>query len=161
MAMPTVALTGATGFIGRHLLRAFTDKGWQVRALTRRAPEHDSSIEDTVTWVLGSLPNPEVLARLVEGADSVVHCAGAIKALSRDEFFRMNGEGTANLAYRFAFQCATGPDLGCGSGDTLNMNLACVGPLPADIDFTIAVEPTSETHTFDVIGGPCEVDPPF
>ncbi len=98
MNLSTVAMTGATGFIGRHLLRTLTDAGYHVRALTRRSSPGDTGLSDgRITWVAGSLTQKESLKNLVEGADAVVHCAGAIKALSRETFLTMNGTGTANL----------------------------------------------------------------
>jgi 2-alkyl-3-oxoalkanoate reductase len=98
MVPPTVAVTGATGFIGRHLLQALIGAGYRVRALTRRGPPHDLPIPaGTVTWVAGSLSQKHTLISLVQGVDAVVHCAGAIKGLGRETFFAMNGTGTENL----------------------------------------------------------------
>lgn len=98
MAPITVAVTGATGFIGRHLLPTLIEAGYQVRALTRRDPPPElQALADSVTWVRGSLSQKEALLSLVQGADAVVHGAGAIKALNREIFFAMNGEGTANV----------------------------------------------------------------
>ena len=94
----TVAVTGATGFIGRHLLRTLTEAGHHVRALTRSSPPSDIVLPDgQVTWIAGSLSQKETLKTLTQGSDAVVHCAGAIKALSRETFLEMNGTGTANL----------------------------------------------------------------
>ena len=39
MTGPLVALTGATGFIGRHLLRELPKRGYRVRVLLRRPAE--------------------------------------------------------------------------------------------------------------------------
>ncbi len=91
--MSTIAVTGATGFIGRHLTRALSEAGHRVRALTRRALG-----DDLATWVEGTLSSPDALARLVEGADAVVHLAGVTKALRRDDYFRDNVEGTRAVA---------------------------------------------------------------
>ena len=103
--MPIVAVTGATGFIGQNLLRALTEAGYHVRALTRREPPVDFlAPKGSVTWVRGSLSHKEALHTLLDSADAVVHCAGAIKALSRDSFFTMNGVGVRNLADVAAMQ---------------------------------------------------------
>jgi nucleoside-diphosphate-sugar epimerase len=87
-----VALTGGTGFLGRYLVRALEQAGWRVRLLSRRPRR------DRIETVVGSLADAEALDRLVAGADAVVHAAGAIKALSRAEFMRVNRDGSLALA---------------------------------------------------------------
>ncbi|RMH21050.1 MAG: NAD-dependent epimerase/dehydratase family protein [Gemmatimonadetes bacterium] len=89
-----VALTGATGFIGAALLAAFRARGWTVRALTRRprAPL------EGVCWVEGDLSDETALTRLVEGAEAVVHCAGAVRGASQADFDRVNVAGAAGVA---------------------------------------------------------------
>jgi uncharacterized protein YbjT (DUF2867 family) len=86
----TIAVTGATGFVGSTLLKAATDQGLQVRALTRR-PQPEMA---GVTWIKGALDNPDSLARLVEGTDAVIHVAGVVNAPTRDGFEQGNIRGT-------------------------------------------------------------------
>ena len=71
-----VAVTGATGFVGGHLLDLALGERHDVRALTRRAQPPRKGVE----WVLGALDDPAALASLVEGAESVIHVAGVISA---------------------------------------------------------------------------------
>ena len=105
MAPSIVAVTGATGFIGRHLLSALVEAGHQVRALTRGIPIPDSSVpENPVTWTNGSLTDKAALRALVQGVDVVVHCAGAIRALDHEAFLAINGMGTANIVEAAAAQ---------------------------------------------------------
>jgi uncharacterized protein YbjT (DUF2867 family) len=89
----TLAVTGGTGFVGSHLLRAALADGYDVRALTRgwKPPE------DEIAWVDGALDRGETLAKLCSGADAVVHVAGAINAPSRAAFEAINVTGTANM----------------------------------------------------------------
>jgi len=86
----TVAVTGATGFVGSTLLKMACGQGLQVRALTRR-PQPDMA---GVTWIEGALDTPDRLARLVEGADAVIHVAGVVNAPTRDGFEQGNIRGT-------------------------------------------------------------------
>jgi nucleoside-diphosphate-sugar epimerase len=86
------ALTGATGFIGRELLRQLLLAGWTVRALTRR-PVAQSDIVKGVTWIKGDLRSPKALTELVEGSDAIIHLAGAVKARGRPQFFEANAAG--------------------------------------------------------------------
>jgi nucleoside-diphosphate-sugar epimerase len=96
VAVKVVAITGATGFVGGHILRHLTDAGFHVRALTRRPPTTEASAN--ITWITGALVDEGALTPLLDQADAVIHCAGAIKARSRDEFFDVNAGGTRRLA---------------------------------------------------------------
>ena len=91
-----VAVTGATGFIGRRLVRRLVDSGWRVRALARRP---DEGLRDAGAEVVrGALEDDASLKALVELANAVVHCAGAIRAPSHEAFVHINCDGTARLA---------------------------------------------------------------
>ena len=92
-ATRTLAVTGATGFVGGHLVRLASAAGFELRALTRgwRPPEPG------LAWVDGALDRPDSLARLCVGADAVVHVAGLINAPSRAAFESVNVGGTAAM----------------------------------------------------------------
>jgi len=99
MTRSIVAVTGATGFIGRRIVRALTDQGYAVRALVRRSPaREEADASDAVSWVLGSLNDHDALNDLVKDAVAVIHIAGAIKAADREGFLAVNGAGTRRLA---------------------------------------------------------------
>lgn len=86
----TIAVTGATGFIGSTLIKAAVEQGIQVRALTRRPqPERPG-----VTWIEGALDKAESLRQLVEGSDAVIHVAGVVNAPTREGFEQGNIRGT-------------------------------------------------------------------
>jgi nucleoside-diphosphate-sugar epimerase len=91
----TVALTGATGFIGWHVARRFQQNGWQVRALVR--PESGRPVPDGVERVTVPLREREVTATCRD-ANLIVHMAGAVRARSEEEFFRSNVEATGEVA---------------------------------------------------------------
>ncbi len=95
-----IALTGATGFVGRALLPRLVASGYDVRALTRRPMTDDAR----VTWITGDLLEPMSLRTLTEGCDLVIHLAGVIKALSKEAFFKGNVEGTGYLLLAAAQQ---------------------------------------------------------
>lgn len=92
-----IAITGATGFIGRTLLDALLAQDWQVRALSRRLLAPMPGGAGPVEIVLGEIGDAQALARLVQGAEAVVHVAGLVKAHSRAQFMRVNRDGTALL----------------------------------------------------------------
>ena len=93
----TVALTGGTGFLGGAILRELSAKGHRLRVLLRRSLQN-SAVPDGAASVIGSLDDPSSLARLVEGADAVVHAAGTIKAIDAQMFEQVNREGAAAVA---------------------------------------------------------------
>ena len=96
MAKPVV-LTGGTGFVGSHLVDTLCGSGMRPRVLVRDAdnPRWIAGVE--ADWVEGSLEDPEALRRLVDGAGTVVHLAGVLRAARESEFDEGNRQGTANL----------------------------------------------------------------
>ncbi len=92
-----IALTGATGFVGRFLARAFASQGWQVRALVRD-PKRQAAIKaPLIHWIPGDLADLNALRQLVEGVDAVVHCAGTIRGITLEDFWHVNVDGVEKL----------------------------------------------------------------
>lgn len=91
-----IALTGSTGFVGRHLCRALDEAGYSLRLLVRQGPR-DCGF-GTAETIIGTLDDEAALARLVAGAGAVIHLAGAIAAPDRATFFAVNAQGTEKLA---------------------------------------------------------------
>ena len=89
----TIAITGATGFVGSTTLDSALEQGFAVRALTRRKP----TPRDGVEWVQGTLEDHAGLAQLVRGADAVLHIAGLTNTPDPAEFEAANVTGTANV----------------------------------------------------------------
>lgn len=88
-------MTGATGFIGSHLIEALQRNGFAVRALTR-SPRNSS--DDRLTWIAGDLTDGSGVEQLVAGATALVHCAGAVRGARPDDFDTINVAGTARVA---------------------------------------------------------------
>lgn len=98
MSGKLIALTGATGFIGRHLLRALSERGYRVRVLLRRPVEVPEGASGAV---VGDLARPMNMAAALSGVDAVVHSAGLAHAMSgapEDDFRNSNTEATRTLA---------------------------------------------------------------
>lgn len=91
--MSTLAITGATGFVGSAALKEALKQGHTVRALARR----DQAPRAGVEWVRGDLADEAALASLVQGADAVVHVAGLTNTPDPREFDVANVTGTANV----------------------------------------------------------------
>ncbi len=96
--MPRViALTGATGFIGRALLKRLDADGFAVRALYRQSSASTPTQGANICWVPGQLDDPGSLERLVRGTDTLIHCAGAVRGSERRHFEQVNTEGVARM----------------------------------------------------------------
>lgn len=91
--MSRLAITGATGFVGKAVLAQAQAQGLAVRALARRKQPALAGIE----WVQGTLADPAALEHLVDGADAVMHIAGMVNAPDRAAFEACNSHGTAAL----------------------------------------------------------------
>ena len=87
----TIAVTGATGFVGQALLDQALEAGLTVKALTRR----DQLPRDGVEWVRGDLESAEALRALMRGAEAVIHVAGVVNDAAR--FESGNVLGTLNV----------------------------------------------------------------
>jgi nucleoside-diphosphate-sugar epimerase len=92
-----VLITGATGFVGFHTVRAFTGSGARVRALVRQPGRAGGLRELGAVPVPGSLEDPESLRRAVAGVDVVVHLAALTHARTEAELERVNAGGTRAL----------------------------------------------------------------
>lgn len=91
-----IAVVGATGFVGRHLVARLASRGASVRAVARK-PAADVSGVDTVS---ADLLRPESLQTALHGVETVVHCAAVTadrKEAYPGEYRRVNAEGTRNL----------------------------------------------------------------
>jgi 2-alkyl-3-oxoalkanoate reductase len=91
------AVTGATGFIGRHTVAALRRRGWDVRVLARRHPADLLSPYHRLELVLGDIHDEGAMERLVDGAQAIIHLAGLVKALTPEDFYAVNETGTERL----------------------------------------------------------------
>lgn len=94
-AAPLAAVTGGTGFLGRHVVATLSAQGWRVRMLVRGERAAEGVPAETVR---GDLADAAALRRLVSGAEAVVHLAGLTKARRPAEFLAVNRDGSTRLA---------------------------------------------------------------
>jgi len=92
-----VALTGATGFVGRFIVEHLLRREHEVRALVRD-PSRAGWLRDRgVALVPGDLEDQEALRSLTRGAGAVVHLVGIILEIGRQTFERVHVVGTRHL----------------------------------------------------------------
>ncbi|MGO4570665.1 NAD-dependent epimerase/dehydratase family protein [Microvirga sp. 2TAF3] len=137
MNAPLIALTGATGFIGRHLLTELPKRGYQVRVLLRRPSEVP---EGATSAVIGDIAKPYNMSAALRDVDAVIHSAGLAHAMSgmpEDDYRAINTQGTIGLAQaaeragvkRFVFLSSIRAQSGPVAQDVLTEDRT---PLPTD-----------------------------
>ena len=97
--MRSAFVTGATGFIGRHLVDALLDRGVEVRCLVR-SPARAAHLNqrDGVRTVPGSLADVLAWRSELAGCDAVFNAGGLVAACNRDDLFGVNGRAVGGLA---------------------------------------------------------------
>lgn len=96
MADTTVLITGATGFIGQHLLEDILPGSVTIRALTRRKEPLFRAQQHKIEVFPGDLGDKESVDRAVNGADIIVNLAAELR--SKESFDKTNITGVRNLA---------------------------------------------------------------
>jgi len=97
--MMKIAITGASGFVGRHLVRQLASEGHELVLLARGVDRRDLSAIHLprAQFVQAGLSDPAALAQAFAGCDAVAHCAGINREIGRQTFQRVHIEGTRNL----------------------------------------------------------------
>jgi nucleoside-diphosphate-sugar epimerase len=90
-------VTGAAGFVGRHVCRQLRERGDDVRAVVRRADPELTRLGVRV-WV-GDLWHDEILREAIGNADVVIHCAGDPRFGNGPHYHRTNVELTERLLH--------------------------------------------------------------
>ena len=97
--MRKVLVTGATGFVGRRLVKRLLADGCRVRVLVRDQARLEPAVKDRLEVVRGELGDGAAAASAVSGVDTVMNLAALATAFDRDQsrYFRVNTEGLGVL----------------------------------------------------------------
>ena len=104
MTMTKVLVTGASGFIGTHLVAALASRGDQVTCFVRKTSKVDRLQARGMRLVYGDVTDPQSLPAAVAGQQVVYHLAGCTRARNQREFFEVNCRGAAHIAQACAAQ---------------------------------------------------------
>lgn len=93
------AITGGTGFVGRHLAKELIAQGYEVALISRGADTREMSIRELpgVTFHAIGISDADALAKAFEGCDGVAHLGGINREIGEQTYQRVHVEGTSNV----------------------------------------------------------------
>lgn len=96
---PRILITGASGFIGSFIVEEALNRGFETWAAVRKSSSREFLKDERIHFIELNLSSEEQLKQQLKGIqfDYVVHAAGVTKCLHKEDFFRINTEGTKNL----------------------------------------------------------------
>jgi nucleoside-diphosphate-sugar epimerase len=94
-----VAITGGTGFVGRHLAKALVACGHEVILIARGVDRRDPSTLEipNTRFFAADLSSADELARAFAACGAVAHCAGINREIGKQTYQRVHIEGTRNV----------------------------------------------------------------
>lgn len=92
-----IFLTGATGFVGWHLLKRLLQEGHEVRCLCRSGQGAGKLVQAGAKPVPGDILEPPTLPEGMKGCDAVIHLVGIIREVGEATFEKVHCEGTRNV----------------------------------------------------------------
>ena len=94
-----IAITGGTGFVGRHLARALVLAGHEVVLIARGLDHRDADIRqlEQATFIPSGLDDEEKLAPAFAGCDGIAHCAGINREIGAQTYRCVHVEGTQHV----------------------------------------------------------------
>ncbi len=105
--LESIVLTGASGFIGKHLLEGLAERGYPVRPVVRAASAAGLTFSQPPCLIDGLLPDQD-WTEILAGQNVVIHCAGRVHMMDdaaadpMAAFRLVNAEGTLALARQAA-----------------------------------------------------------
>ena len=94
-----IAITGGTGFVGRHLARRLTAKGHQVVLISRGVDHRDATIRELAgaTFAAFGTSDPIALSQAFEGCDAVAHLGGINREIGQQTYTNVHIQSTRNV----------------------------------------------------------------
>lgn len=93
--MKSVLITGGAGFLGLHLAKYFSERGWRIRILD--IADLDIGEYPKVDFIKGDVRDTKIVDKSVRGVDLVIHAAAALPLQKKKEILEINIQGSANV----------------------------------------------------------------
>jgi len=103
----TVVLTGATGFVGRHLQQRLLADGYRVLAVLRASAARRPGLLPGCEAIVAELSDQAAISRALVGADAVIYCAGSVRGARVEDFRPANVAGVRTLAQAMSQSAST------------------------------------------------------
>jgi nucleoside-diphosphate-sugar epimerase len=114
-------ITGATGFIGKHLAIALAKRGRSIKCLVRKTSQTNFLEQLGAELTYGDMNDTISLKKALEDVDTIYHAAGEVFAAQEENYYRVNVSGLKNLLeacsnasvkkiIHFSSSSATGPN---------------------------------------------------
>lgn len=105
-----ILVTGASGFIGSHLAEALLLSGHEVWCAVRKSTSRQYLTDPRLNFIELNLSSQQQMSEAMRPHrfDAVIHAAGATKCLKKEDFFKINTDGTRNLVECLEQQYADG-----------------------------------------------------
>ncbi len=141
-----VVVTGASGFLGSHVVEELVLAGHDVVALVRRSSKveflEELAKRGKLELAYGTVEDLESVRAAMKGAEAVIHSAGLVKARGEAEFFSINVDGTKNMLTAAREEKARGQF----KRFVFVSSLAAVGPSDDGLPVARDREPRPVTH---------------
>ncbi len=113
-----IFITGASGFVGGHLIDALLKNGYKLRCLARSEKTEKALREKGIDVFSGDITAPETIKGALDGVYFVIHLVGIIEEKGSATFQKVHVDGTRNLiaeakragVKHFFYQSALGAD---------------------------------------------------
>ena len=98
---PRILITGASGFIGSFIVEEALKRGFETWAAVRKSSSKEFLQDERIHFIELNLSSEKALHEQLKNVqfDYVVHAAGVTKCLHKQDFYRINTEGTKNLVW--------------------------------------------------------------
>ncbi len=99
LSAKTILVTGAGGFIGRHIVNIFAEHGWTIYAFVHRNLPKEFENFENIKIIKGDISDPNILDKITIRPEVIVHAAGLASDVGADEIYRkLNFESTKTFA---------------------------------------------------------------
>jgi nucleoside-diphosphate-sugar epimerase len=90
-------VTGASGFVGSHIVETLLEAKHSVICAVRKTSNLRWVEDLPVKYRYGDLNDEKFSETVVKNVSAVIHCAGIVRAMNKNEYFKANAENTKNL----------------------------------------------------------------